>query len=114
MITDTLKKNFLTDLVFSGWTDSLNIATLRQPKNTYTQIVGEIKAPSQAKKIQVIKDNGANIRFLEGNKIVRKIHWATAVEDHKMEETITDFMGLPFAQGREVFRSLMVVMSKHC
>lgn len=114
MITDTLKKNFLKDLVFSGWTDSLNLATLRQPKNCFTKIVGEIKDSSKGKKIQVIVSNGANLRFLEGNKIVRKIYWATAVEDHKMEETIIDFLGLPFAQGREAFRSLMVVMSQHC
>lgn len=114
MITAQLKENFLKDLAFSGWTDTQNIATFRQPKNSYTKIVGEIKDSAAAKKIQVIISNGTNIRFLEGNKIVRKTFWSVAVEDTQLEARITDFLGLPFAQGREVYRSLMVVLSKHC
>ncbi|EPF6482938.1 hypothetical protein MMD27_000368 [Acinetobacter baumannii] len=112
MLKDALKASFLKDLEFSGWTDSVNLATFRQPKNGYTKIVGEIKDSAAAKKIQVIVSNGVNIRFLEGNKIIRKIYWSKAVEDSNFESTVTDFLGLPFAQGREVFRSLMVVMAK--
>lgn len=114
MITDQLKQNFLKDLAFSGWTDTQNIATFRQPKNAYTKIVGEIKDSATAKKIQVIISNGVNIRFLEGNKILRKTYWASAVTDTQFEQQVTDFLALPFAQGREVFRSLMVVLAKHC
>ena len=113
MLKDDLKAAFIKELEFSNWTDTVNLATLRQPKNGYTKIVGEIKDSTAAKKIQVIVSNGVNFRFLEGNKIVRKTFWSNAVEDTHFENTVTDFLGLPFAQGREVFRSLMVVMAKH-
>lgn len=114
MLTAQLKQNFINDLVFSGWTDTLNIATSRQPKNSYNRIVGEYKAPNTSKKIQVVLSNGANIRFMDGNQIISEYFWATVIKDHQFEQRVTDFLGYSFAQGREVFRSVMVVMSKHC
>ena len=113
MLTAQLKQNFLNDITFSGWTDTLNIATSRQPKHSYNRIVGEYKAPNTSKKIQVVLSNGANIRFMDGNQIISEYFWATALKDTQFEQRVTDFLGLPFAQGREVYRSLMVVLAKH-
>lgn len=114
MLTAQLKQNFINDLVFSGWTDTLKVATSRKPKNSYNEIVGEYKDNTTSKKIQVINSHGINIRFMEGNKIISETFWATVIKDHQFEQRVTDFLGYSFAQGREVFRSVMVVMSKHC
>lgn len=86
MLTAQLKQNFLNDITFSGWTDTLNIATSRQPKNSYNRIVGEYKAPNTSKKIQVVLSNGANIRFMEGNQIISEYFWATALKDNQFEK----------------------------
>lgn len=114
MLTAQLKQNFKADVVFSGWTDSLKIATSRQRKNCHKTVVGEYKDPNSTKKIQVITANGANIRFMEGNQIISETFWATVFKDQHFEEKVTDFLGLPFAQGREVYRSLMVVLLNNC
>lgn len=114
MLTAQLKQNFLNDITFSGWTDTLNIATSRQPKNSYNRIVGEFKDPNTTKKIQVIISNGANIRFMDGNQIISETFWANVFKDHQFEQRVMDFLGFPFAQGREVYRSLMVVLLKNC
>ena len=114
MLTAQLKQNFKADVVFSGWTDSLKIATSRQPKNSHKSIVGEFKDQNTTKKIQVIISNGANIRFMDGNQIISETFWANVFKDHQFEQRVMDFLGFPFAQGREVYRSLMVVLLKNC
>ena len=50
MLTAQLKQNFINDLVFSGWTDTLKVATSRKPKNSYNEIVGEYKDNTTSKK----------------------------------------------------------------
>ena len=111
MITDSLKESFKNDVAFSGWTDTQGLKTQRQAKNSHVQVIGEIKAQSSNKKIQIISANGINLRFLHGNKIELNIYWAEVVKDNALESKVTDFLNLPFAQGREAYRSLMAIIS---
>ena len=111
MITDSLKKSFKNDVAFSGWTDTKGLRTQRQAKNSHIQVIGEIKAQNSNKKIQIISANGINLRFLQGNKVDLNIYWSDAVKDNALESKVTDFLNLPFAQGRETYRSLMAIIS---
>ena len=109
MLTDQLKADFKKDLMFSGWTDVLGLKLQSRVMNKSTQIIGETKVLN--KKIQIILSNGVNIQFMTGNKIESKIYWAGAVKDSSLESKVTDFLGLPFAQGRQAYRSIMAVVA---
>jgi hypothetical protein len=111
MITNSLKENFKKDVYFSGWTDTQGLKTECQAKNSHVAVIAEIKSPSSNKKIQLITANGVNLRFLQGNKIELNLYWANAVKDITLESKVTDYLDLPFAQGREVYRSLMAITS---
>lgn len=111
MITNPLKENFKNDVAFSGWTDTQNIKTDHQSKNSYVQVIGEVKASDSNKKIQIVSANGINIRFLRGNKIESHTYWLEVVNDTSFESKVTDFLNLPFAQGREIYRSIMAIVS---
>ncbi len=109
MLTDQLKADFKKDLIFSGWTDALGLKLQSQVINKSTQIIGQKKVLN--KKIQIIISNGVNIRFMIGNKIESTTYWAGAVKDNSFESKVTDFLGLPFAQGRQVYRSIMAIVA---
>ena len=109
MLTTQLKADFKKDLMFSGWTDVLGLKLQSRVMNKSTQIIVETKVLN--KKIQIILSNGVNIQFMTGNKIESKIYWAGAVKDSSLESKVTDFLGLPFAQGRQAYRSIMAVVA---
>lgn len=111
MITDNLKNGFKKDVSFSGWTDCQNLSVSRKSKNSLTTIIGEVKGNSSSNKIQIINSNGVNIRFLEGNKITKKAHWATAIQDASLEGEIASFLNVSFGEGRLIYRSLMKIIS---
>lgn len=110
MLNNDLLLNFKSDIEFSGWTDTLNTSVEKLHVNGKL-VIAEHKV--KGVKIQLVKDYGMHILFLQGNKITQKHSVIDLIKHQNFETAVSDFAKISFGQGREIYRSLMVNAIKH-
>lgn len=105
MLHDDTMLAFKQDVLSSEWKDTLNTC-INKCKN-HKLIIAEYKANGY--KVQVTKDYGICFLFMKGNKILEKYTMLDIIlhRGNHFENQISDFMGISFGQGREIYRSLV-------